>query len=213
MFDPAAGPGHTVLRSSDGGGQGPQEGVRTPMSETRGQARISVRRLYWIKQWMYRRGRPGGLARVMNRLSAIQFSAGVLSPERAATLEVRGRRSGRTISFPVVVADYEGERYLVSMLGQDANWVRNVRAAGGRAVLRRRHPEAVHLDEVDAGDRAPILRRYLAVAPGARPHIPVDRRAPLADFERIAAQYPAFRITAETAASAQPTRPTQPPEA
>ena len=28
---------------------------------------------------------------------------------------------------PVVVAEYEGGRYLVSMLGKDANWVLNVR--------------------------------------------------------------------------------------
>jgi hypothetical protein len=27
----------------------------------------------------------------------------------------------------VVVAEYEGGRYLVSMLGKDANWVLNVR--------------------------------------------------------------------------------------
>ena len=165
------------------------------MSEVREVSRLSVRRLYWVKRWMYRRGRPGGLARVMNRLSAIQFSAGILSPERAATLEVRGRRSGRTISFPVVVADYEGQRYLVSMLGEDANWVRNVRAAGGRAVLRRRRARAVRLEEVATAARAPILRRYLAVAPGARPHVPVDRHARLEEFERIAAHFPVFRIT------------------
>jgi hypothetical protein len=40
----------------------------------------------------------------------------------------------------------------------------------------------------------PVLRRYLAIAPGARPHIPVDRRAPLSEFEGIAHQYPVFRI-------------------
>jgi deazaflavin-dependent oxidoreductase (nitroreductase family) len=165
------------------------------MNGAKDRTQVSVRRLYRVKQWMYRGNRPGGLAKVMNRLSAIQFSAGVLSPERAATLEVQGRRSGRTVSFPVVVADHQGERYLVSMLGEDTNWVRNVRAAGGRAVLRRRHPEAVHLEEVEAGARAPILRRYLALAPGARPHIPVDRRAPLAEFERIAAQFPVFHLT------------------
>jgi hypothetical protein len=81
------------------------------------------------------------------------------------------------------------------MLGQNANWVRNVRAAGGRAVLRHGHREAIHLDEIDPSQRAPILRHYLAVAPGARAHIPVDRQAPLAEFDRIAAQYPVFRIT------------------
>ena len=71
----------------------------------------------------------------------------------------------------------------------------NVRAASGRAVLRRGGRQEVRLEEVEPGDRAPILRRYLQVAPGARPHLPVDRHAPLAEFERIAEQYPVFRIT------------------
>jgi hypothetical protein len=94
----------------------------------------------------------------------------------------------------VAVAEYEGGRYLVSMLGEDANWVLNVRAAGGRVVLRRGGREEVRLEEVEPGDRAPILRCYLGVAPGARPHIPVDRHAPLEEFERIAGQFPVFRI-------------------
>ena len=153
-----------------------------------------AQRLYRVKRWMYRAGRPGGLARALNRISAVQFSAGVLSPARAVTLEVPGRRTGRLVSLPVAVADYEGGRYLVSMLGNDANWVRNVRAAGGRAVLRRRGREKVRLVEVEPGDRAPILRRYLEVAPGARPHLPVDRHAPPAEFERIAGQFPVFQI-------------------
>lgn len=151
--------------------------------------------LYGVKRWMYRGGRPGFTARVMNRLSALQYSAGVLSPTRAMTLEVLGRRSGRVVSVPVVVVDHDGARYLVSMLGDDANWVRNVRAAGGRAVLRRRHTQPVRLLEVATGDRAPVLRRYVAVAPGARPHIPLAGDAPLTEFERIAAHYPVFRIT------------------
>jgi len=54
-----------------------------------------------------------------------------------------------------------------------------------------------------------ILRRYLQVAPGARPHIPVDRRAPLVEFEQIAARYPVFGIRADSLRaneSASPTR-------
>jgi len=144
-------------------------------------------------RWLYRGGHPSWFARVQNRVSAIAFAAGIV-PGRAAELQVRGRRTGRVISFPVVIADREGERYLVSMLGNDVNWVRNLRAADGRAVLRHGRREAVRLQEVDARDRAPILRRYLQVAPGARPHIPVDRKAPLADFERISPDYPVFRI-------------------
>jgi hypothetical protein len=81
------------------------------------------------------------------------------------------------------------------MLGEDANWVRNVRAAGGRAVLRHGRREAVLLEEVEPSRRASVLRRYLAVAPGARPHVPVDRRAPAAEFDRVAARFPVFRIT------------------
>lgn len=35
--------------------------------------------------------------------------------------------------MPVVVADFQGERYLVAMLGPDANWVRNAHVAGRRS--------------------------------------------------------------------------------
>jgi hypothetical protein len=31
-------------------------------------------------------------------------------------------------------------------------------------------------------------------APGARPFFPIDRRAPVTEFERIVDQYPVFRI-------------------
>jgi hypothetical protein len=117
-----------------------------------------------------------------------------LAPGRLHALEVRGRRSGRPVSFPVVVADYEGERYLVAMLGDGANWVANVRAGGGEAVLRRSAREPVRLEELDPRARAPILRRYLELAPGARSHIPVDYRAPLSEFEPIASRYPVFRL-------------------
>jgi hypothetical protein len=69
-------------------------------------------------------------------------------------------------------------------------------AAGGRAVLRHGGPEVGRLEEVSAETRPAILRRYLALAPGARPHIPIERHDPLEEFERIAPQIPVFRITA-----------------
>jgi deazaflavin-dependent oxidoreductase (nitroreductase family) len=134
----------------------------------------------------------------MNRVDAWLYSAGLLLPDRVATLEVPGRRTGRPVSVPLVVAHHDGERYLVSMLGEDAGWVRNVRAAGGRAVLRHGRRETVRLIEVEAGARAPILRRYLAVAPGARAHLPVDRDAPPSEFERVAADVPVFCIAPAT---------------
>lgn len=152
-----------------------------------------VRRYY---RWMYRGGRPNRWARIQNRISAVQFSAGLFLPDRAATLEVRGRRTGRSIAVPVVVTEYGGERYLVSMLGDRVNWVRNVQAAGGSAVLRHGRREDVILEAVEPARRAPILKRYLAIAPGARPHVPVSRHADVAEFERIAPRFPVFRIAA-----------------
>jgi len=146
-----------------------------------------------FNRWMYKGGRPNRVAAVLNRFGVIIWSAG-LWPNRAAALEVRGRRTGRLVSFPLVLVDYQGDRYVVAMLGEGTNWVSNVRAAGGQAVLRHGRREAVRLEEVDPPARAPILQRYLQVAPGGRPHILVDRQAPLADFERIAARYPVFRI-------------------
>ena len=148
-------------------------------------------------RWMYRGNRPNRLAKFLNKSSAFLFGLGI-GPKRVAALEVEGRSSGRPISFPVVIADLDGERYLVSMLGENTNWVRNVRAADGHAVLRHGVREVVQLDEVPAADRAPILRRYLALAPGARPHFPIDRDAPLDAFEEIASDFPAFRISVAT---------------
>lgn len=146
-----------------------------------------------FQRWQYRGGRPQWSARATNRLAARFIAAGI-GPHRAATLEVRGHKSGRTISFPVVVVDYQGERYLVAMLGHKTNWVRNLRAGDGRAVLRRGRREEVGLLEDFSDGRAEILRRYLELAPGARPFFAIDRHASVADFERIADQYPVFRV-------------------
>ena len=144
-------------------------------------------------RWMYRWQRPNWLARVMNRASAIVGSSGV-TRNYMETLEVTGRKSGRTHSLPVVIAIVGGERYLVSMLGDNVQWVQNVRASDGRAVLKSRGHEAIHLEEVPVPERAPILKAYLERAPGARPHVPVNKDAPLAEFEKIASAFPVFRV-------------------
>ena len=144
-------------------------------------------------RWMYRSGRPNWVARPQNRLSGLVFGMGLV-PRRAASLEVRGRRSGNLISFPVVIADWEGHEYLVSMLGERANWVKNVRAAKGAAVLHRGRREPVTLEEIDIPDRAPIIQRYAAVAPGGRPHLGLRRQASLVECDAVAPRTPVFRV-------------------
>ena len=144
---------------------------------------------------MYPGGHPNRTAAFLNRVWAFVGSSR-FGPGRLVTLQVRGRRSGRLLSFPLIVAEVGGERYLVAMLGEGANWVANVRSAGGRAVIRHRHAEPVLLEEVERGARGPILRRHLQVAPAARAFVPVDCRAPVSEFDAIAADYPVFRIRA-----------------
>ena len=133
------------------------------------------------------------MARIINRCGAAVYAFGV-APNYLVTLEVPGRRSGRIISFPLVMVVVGGERYLVSMLGEEVNWVRNVRAAGGNATLRHGRREEVRLEEVAADRRAPVLKAYLQRAPGARAHLPIDKDAPLSEFEQVSPRFPVFWV-------------------
>jgi deazaflavin-dependent oxidoreductase (nitroreductase family) len=146
-----------------------------------------------FKRWLYRGGHPNDLAKIINKGWAAIHALGVL-PNSMVTLEVVGRKSGKIVSFPLAMTTFNGERYLVAMLGAQTNWVKNIEAAGGNAVLRHGKSEQVHLAEVDVSRRAPVLKAYLQLAPGARPHIPISKDAPVSEFEKIASKYPVFRV-------------------
>ena len=117
-----------------------------------------------------------------------------LPPSFVIRLEVAGRRSGRVRSTVLVTADREGERYLVSVLGEDSDWVRNLRVAGGNAFIRHGRRRAFRLEEVPPEQRAPILKAYLKWALGARAVFQLGPGAPLEEFARIADRHPVFRI-------------------
>jgi len=53
-------------------------------------------------------------------------------------------------------------------------------------------PEVGRL-QASPGERA-FLKAYLQRAPGARPHVPVSKDAPLAEFEQVAMAFPVFRV-------------------
>lgn len=141
---------------------------------------------------MYADGRADATARRFARVWGAVFASGI-SPRRWVRLEVRGRRSGRLMRIPIGLADVDGRWYAVSMLGE-CNWVRNVRAADHRAVLRHLDATSVRMVDVPAGERSPILRRYLEVAPGGRPHIPATAASSDADLAAIAGGYPVFEV-------------------
>jgi deazaflavin-dependent oxidoreductase (nitroreductase family) len=154
---------------------------------------------YAVRRWMYRGGRPHRFAKALLRIDVAAGTRG-RTVERLVVLEVRGRTSGKLVHVPLVLVAHDGERYVVSMLGEGVGWVRNVRAAGGQAVLAHGDRTPVRLVEVPAEQRAPILRRYLALAPGARAHMAVDRHDPLSAFEAVADRYPVFRVVDDPAA-------------
>jgi hypothetical protein len=150
----------------------------------------------WYRALFYPGGRPQAFTKRLNSAQARLTALGIF-PALMVALETRGRRSGRASLVKLVMAQVGTERYLVSMLGDKADWVRNAHASASAAVLRHGTTERVRLEDVPVSQRAPILKAYLQVAPGARPHFDVSRDAPLSEFEKVAARYPVFRIVAE----------------
>ena len=141
----------------------------------------------------YRKWRPTLLGRIWGRAWAWISGLG-LAPLSLLTLKVKDRSGARLHATVLVVAEYQGERYLVSMLGDRSEWVQDVRAADGKAFIRRGRSQPISLTEIPAQERAPILKAWCQVATSGRQHLPVSPEAPLSAFEAIAAEYPVFRI-------------------
>lgn len=146
---------------------------------------------------------PPRLHRFINRGVAILAAWG-LTPENTVALEVPGRRSGCPRRTAVVSVDDEGRRYLVSLAGE-SEWVRNVRAAAGRAVLRHGTSIRVRLVELRPEERPPVLRAYtshraFSRSPAfvARNYFGVDPDPTLPELAARAERYPVFLVEPDT---------------
>jgi len=145
---------------------------------------------------------PAAWYRRTNWLGVFLTSAG-LAPRDAATLEVRGRRSGKVRRVPILRTRHQGADYLVALAGE-SQWVRNVRADGGRAVIRRRGSHGVHLKELTCDERPEIIAEYLragrrrsgaeAGAQQARFYFGLGPDPSIDDIRTIAEHYPVFRV-------------------
>lgn len=138
--------------------------------------------------------KPSGFVKLMNSFIGRLASIGLI-PGDTAMLQVKGRRSGETRSTAVTWVEHEGQRYLVAPRGT-TEWVRNVRAAGGQAAIRRRKSEDVRLEELPPEQRAPIIKAYLKkTAMVTKREFGIEPEAPIEEFEKIAERHPVFRIT------------------
>ncbi|WP_063057748.1 nitroreductase/quinone reductase family protein [Nocardia sienata] len=118
-------------------------------------------------------------------------------------LSVPGRRTGALRTTPVSPLTVDGAMYVVGGF-DDADWVRNARAAGWGVLAKGRRRRRVSLVELPVSEREPILRAFPREVPhgvrfmitagavesadpeafaAAAPHCPVFRIEPLSGAE------------------------------
>jgi hypothetical protein len=137
--------------------------------------------------------RPTAFERLAGRALAYLVWIGLMRGH-FYVLEVRGRKSGRTISLPVDLLELDGRRYLVCARG-NSNWVRNARVAGevvlARALRRRRY----RVRELSPSLRAPILKAYLDRYAGeVQRFFPIRKGSPVEAFDDLAPRYPVLEL-------------------
>ena len=137
--------------------------------------------------------RPGVLDRILGRTLVFLVSVGLVRGH-FYVLEVRGRKSGRTISLPVDPLDLDGQRYLVCARG-NANWVRNARAAGEVVLVRAMRRRSYAARELPPDMRPPVLKAYLdRFASEVQRFFPVPKGSAVESFNDLAPRYPVFAL-------------------
>jgi deazaflavin-dependent oxidoreductase (nitroreductase family) len=105
--------------------------------------------------------RPGWFTRYVFNAAVAGLTRMGVSVLGSRVLEVTGRKSGQPRRTPVNLLTLDGNDYLVAPRGV-TEWVRNVRAGGGRLalLLGRKRDERV-ATELEDSEKVPVLRAYL----------------------------------------------------
>jgi len=138
--------------------------------------------------------RPGAVERIFGRILVLLVRIGLVRGH-FYVLEVRGRKSGRTISLPVDPIDLDGRCYLVCARG-NSNWVRNARAAGEVVLVRAMRRRRYAVRELPPEMRPPVLKTYLdRYASEVQRFFPIPKGSPVEAFVDLAPRYPVFELS------------------
>lgn len=138
---------------------------------------------------------PTATERAFNRLFGFLVGLG-LGLQHNYLLQVRGRKSGKLFSTPVDLLELTGRRYLVAPRGR-TQWVRNAEAAGAVILKRGRKAQSFTIRPLTEAEKPAILKAYLdRFRTTVQRYFPVPAGSDLGAFAAIAADYPAFELTA-----------------
>lgn len=137
--------------------------------------------------------RPGPFNRIFGHALAFLVRIGVVRGH-FYVLEVRGRKTGKTISLPVDPIDLDGRRYLVCARGE-SNWVRNARIAGEVVLARGMRRQRYAVRELPVSVRSPVLKAYLdRFASEVQRFFPVPKGSAVEAFDDLTPRYPVFEL-------------------
>ena len=141
-----------------------------------------------------RKAKPSTVERMFGRLLVLLIRLGLVRGH-FFVLEVKGRKTGRTISLPVDPILVDGERYLVCARGE-MQWVQNARAAGEVTLIQSLRRQRYALRELAPEARPRILKAYLdAYAAEVQRFFAVPKGSPAEAFVALAPGHPVFALS------------------
>ena len=132
--------------------------------------------------------------RVENAIVGTLVRFGVGLPPEFCLLTVRGRRSGKEITNPVLVISANGQKRLVAPYGA-VNWVLNVRTNPRARLSSGQMSQDVLLSEIEPNDAIPTLRAYLTKASIVRPYFDVTPSSSDPEYLAESPRHPVFAIS------------------
>jgi deazaflavin-dependent oxidoreductase (nitroreductase family) len=115
----------------------------------------------------------------------------------SSLLTVKGRKTGKSYTFPVAPIVRDSRRWLISPYGE-VSWVRNARATGEVVLAHGRRRERLGIRELSPEESAPILKDYLTRFALVRPYFDATPQSELAAFVSEASRHPVFQLVEQS---------------